>query len=223
MHGRNRCLVGWLAVAVDTAPIPAAAGVVSRRERKKQATRDALQAAALDLVEARGLASVTVEDIAERADVATRTFSNYFSSKEDAVIGWDPGAVGEVLAALAAEPRSDDPVACFHQVLVERFSARATDPEATLRRIRIIKSDPHLLSRMAAKFEEFEQGLIGAMAERTGADPMRDLAPSLVVMVALTACRAALMHWCDQAGRISLEATLRDALRSVTPSSERMA
>jgi AcrR family transcriptional regulator len=105
-------------VAVDTAPIPAARAVVSRRERKKHATRDALEAAALDLVEARGLASVTVEGIAERADVAMRTFFNHFSSKEDAVIGWDPDGVGEVLAALAAEPRSDDPVARLHRVLI---------------------------------------------------------------------------------------------------------
>jgi AcrR family transcriptional regulator len=232
------------AVPVETATVPAApsepaateateatgavapdgaTAVPSRRERKKKATRDALQAAALDLVETRGLASVTVEDIAERADVATRTFFNHFSSKEDAVIGWDPDGVGEVLSALAAEPRSGDPVACLHRVLVEQFSARATEAEATLRRIRLVKSDPQLLSRMAAKFEEFEQGLIWAVAERTGADPAWDLAPSLTVMVALAACRAALVHWCDQAGRVPLEATLSDALRSVTPSTERLA
>ena len=44
----------------------------SRRERKKQATRQALYEAAFVLVEEHGLAAVTVEAIADRADVATR-------------------------------------------------------------------------------------------------------------------------------------------------------
>ena len=43
-----------------------------RRERKKLATRQALQDAALRLVAERGLEQVTVEDISEAADVATR-------------------------------------------------------------------------------------------------------------------------------------------------------
>ena len=45
----------------------------SRRERKKQATRQAIHEAAFTLAEEDGLVGVTVEAIAARADVATRT------------------------------------------------------------------------------------------------------------------------------------------------------
>ena len=70
---------------------PSSSSVEGRRDRKKHATRQALRDAALQLVTERGFANVTVEDIAEAVDVATRTFFNYFPSKEAAVIGADPG------------------------------------------------------------------------------------------------------------------------------------
>src|ERR1017187_2220120 len=69
---------------------------VSLRERKKLATRRSLRRHALDLVAQRGFAHVTVEDIAEAADVSPRTFFNYFPSKEAALFGAYP----ERLAAL---------------------------------------------------------------------------------------------------------------------------
>ncbi len=57
------------------------------RERKKRETRRAINGAALDLVEEKGFAAVTTEEIAARAGVSARTFFNYFPSKEAAVIG----------------------------------------------------------------------------------------------------------------------------------------
>src|ERR1700728_2592841 len=55
------------------------------RERKKLAVRQALGQAALRLAVERGVDHVRIEDIAADADVAVRTFRNYFSSKYDAM------------------------------------------------------------------------------------------------------------------------------------------
>ncbi|HSJ55538.1 MAG TPA: helix-turn-helix domain-containing protein, partial [Anaerolineae bacterium] len=55
---------------------------LSRRERKKLETRQALLVAALDLFRAKGYDAATVEEITEKADVAKGTFFNYFASKE---------------------------------------------------------------------------------------------------------------------------------------------
>src|SRR5579862_6721191 len=78
---------------------------LGRRDRKKNATRRALREAALQLVAERGFAHVTVEDIAQAADVATRTFFNYFPSKESAIIGADPERIAAIRQSLLARPK----------------------------------------------------------------------------------------------------------------------
>lgn len=68
-----------------TAEAPAAGPGL--RERKKRDTANAIEAAAVDLVARFGLAEVTVDSISAQAGVTSRTFFNYYASKEDAVLG----------------------------------------------------------------------------------------------------------------------------------------
>lgn len=81
----------------------------SRRERKKQETRERLLEAAWQRFRAQGYANTTIEEITEAADVAKGTFFNYFESKEvllGEVVSWQ--IRGEVERALTGEdvPRS---------------------------------------------------------------------------------------------------------------------
>jgi AcrR family transcriptional regulator len=55
---------------------------LSRRERKKEETRQKLLEAARSLFHTKGYNATTVEEITERTDVAKGTFFNYFPSKE---------------------------------------------------------------------------------------------------------------------------------------------
>lgn len=55
------------------------------RERKKQRTQHALVEAAMRLFLEQGYQQTTLAQIAEAADISTRTFFSYFASKEDVV------------------------------------------------------------------------------------------------------------------------------------------
>jgi AcrR family transcriptional regulator len=60
---------------------------ISRRERKKEETRQRIFQAAVKLFRERGFEATTVDDITEKADVAKGTFFNYFPRK-DSVLGY---------------------------------------------------------------------------------------------------------------------------------------
>jgi len=55
------------------------------RDRKKQATRQAISNVATRLFVERGYEAVSVADIAHEADVSRKTVFNYFARKEDLV------------------------------------------------------------------------------------------------------------------------------------------
>ena len=57
------------------------------RERHRAATWAALREAAANLALEHGLTGATIDAISARAGVSPRTFFNYFSSKEEAVLG----------------------------------------------------------------------------------------------------------------------------------------
>ncbi|NNN00541.1 MAG: TetR family transcriptional regulator, partial [Acidimicrobiaceae bacterium] len=90
---------------------------VGRRERKRLKTHDELRRAALELSAERGLAKVTVEDIAEAADVSLRTFYDHFPSKEDAIVGFDESRVEHLRMALLERPEEEAPLESLRYVL----------------------------------------------------------------------------------------------------------
>lgn len=60
----------------------------TRRKRKKEAARAKIIATAVDLFSRDGFAHVTVEHIADVADIGKGTIYNYFATKEDIVVAF---------------------------------------------------------------------------------------------------------------------------------------
>jgi AcrR family transcriptional regulator len=71
-----------------TTETPQAERPLSRRERSKNRMHDRLYTAALELFAEQGYERTTIDQIAERADVARGTFFNHFQRKEDLVTTW---------------------------------------------------------------------------------------------------------------------------------------
>ena len=165
------------------------------RERKKLATRLALHRAALQLVAERGLDEVSVEDIADRAEVSPRTFFNYFPSKLDAVVGLDPAMPEQLSTAFAVRPASESPVEAMRAVQRERAREMAGESELWPLRMTVVDAHPVVLQRLIAAFGESERVLADAIAERTGTRVGADVYPTLLASVQGCAMRAALQRW----------------------------
>ena len=165
------------------------------RERKKLATRHALHVAALQLVAERGLDSVSVDEIADRADVSPRTFFNYFSSKDDAVIGLDPAAPQELFDAFSSRPAEESPVEALRAVQRERAEEMGAEPELWPLRMQVIDAHPVLVQRLIAGFSESERMLAEAIAQRTGTEAGVDAYPTLLASVQACVMRTALHRW----------------------------
>ncbi|MGV9413641.1 TetR family transcriptional regulator [Nocardia sp. NPDC003693] len=96
------------------------------RDRKRERTRRALYEAAAELFEARGYEATTVADIAAAAEVGTRTFFNYFASKEELLFPEPDDRVSSAARAIAARTPEERPV----EVLLRALRAAGDDPGA---------------------------------------------------------------------------------------------
>src|SRR6202046_1187261 len=77
------------------------------RERKKLATKQALAPAAMQLAVQRGLENVRVEDITDAVNVSRRTFTNYFSCKEEAIASLNTARFTQAVEALRGRPAGE--------------------------------------------------------------------------------------------------------------------
>jgi AcrR family transcriptional regulator len=179
----------------------------SLRQRKKLATRRSLRRIALDLVAERGFTHVTVDDIAEAAEVSTRTFFNYFPSKEAALSGLAPGQIGALREDILHQAPGQPALNALRAVLARDAQAMAEelrelggDPAGWLRRMKEARGDPHLRSAQAAEMATVERAIAEALAERLGTDPDRDPYPGLLAATASGLFRSSMAFWAASGG-----------------------
>ncbi|AKE88164.1 MULTISPECIES: TetR family transcriptional regulator [Rhodococcus] len=182
------------------------------RDRKKAATRAALVAAAADLARAKGIDGVTADAIAAKAGVSTRTFHNYFASKEEAVLAHLEGLVhswvGRLHSRPAGEPVWDSMEAVARQIVSEPDG----DFVELCSTMELVDQSPALLARRVEMEVRASQLLVEAIAERTGTDPRVDLYPSLVRYAAVSAMKSAVELWlAGTSGAASPEELVRAA------------
>jgi AcrR family transcriptional regulator len=191
-------------------------GTTGLRERKKAATRLALHEAALRLTAQQGLDHVTVEAIADAANVSRRTFSNYFSSKEEALFHGDAERVRRMLQLVRDQPADEAPWTVLSRA-AELLALEADDdpdPSWPVRR-RQLRAHPGLVAHQVAAYTTIESELAAELARRlTGADV--ELRARILAATFLTTLRVATQHWIEQPHG-SLHDTFRRALAHAAP------
>jgi AcrR family transcriptional regulator len=181
------------------------------RERKKAETHQALAKAALDLADRLGPERVTVEAIADAAGVSPRTFFNYFSSKEDAIVGIAPAQSSALLADLLARPEDEPPLDALRAVVLAAAERLQAGGEDWVIRHRLIQKHHSLAVTRAAWFGEVERRMAEEIARRTGLNPGLDVYPALVVSATIGSLRVAIDVWQERGRAGALEALIDDA------------
>lgn len=163
------------------------------RDRRKRITRQALRLSVLELGLKHGLASVSIEAIADRAGVSARTFFNYFDSKEDAAL-LELFQVGDAeLVALSQGPLEDSwrDLTCLFADDLER----ALQDDDFLRFLELQDSNPGLAGRQLATFARFEARVSTALRQRLDPGSEAAVRAPLMVGCCFTAVRVALGGW----------------------------
>ena len=186
------------------------------RERKRLATRRAIQLAAVQLVADNGLDRLTVDEIGRVADISPRTFFNYFPTKEAAIVGDAPSLPDEEFIVGFVEGGGSllDALASLFTEAVERAAA---DRELTQLRREIIKQNPQLFAMRISSMHEFQHEIEMVVLRRLRFEnPELDehaLASraNLTTHVAVGAMRHAWLHWSNDGEGIDLSHRLHES------------
>ncbi|QLJ02616.1 TetR family transcriptional regulator [Streptomyces sp. NEAU-sy36] len=215
-----------------TATEPPTATTEDRRRRKARKTREALATAAVELILERGLAATTVEAIAERADVTRRTFSRYFTGKEDAALDFVRGDGDRINALLRERPAAEPPLPAYRAAVRDWLADRENPAWHVRPRMRrllaLVDSEPALFAAYERIRVDAQEESIRIIAERLDTDDVRDVRPAVVVDAAAGVLTAALRLWArgapdDDSAAADLAALVERAYDALTSEAARAA
>jgi AcrR family transcriptional regulator len=166
------------------------------RERKKVATRQALHEAAVRLAVEHGLDRLTVEAIADAADVSRRTFSNYFPNKEEALLWSDRVRIARLLELVGRRPGDESPWQAMSAAAVDLVDGDTHDPR-WIAQVRLLRRHPALLAQQVAQYADAERALVELVSPRLADAPDARLRARLLAATLLTTLRVAVQQWIE--------------------------
>ena len=184
----------------------------SLRKKHVDRTRQAIIDAAFALFAERGFGATTVDDIAERADVAPRTFFRYFPTKESVLFHDSDTKLETIRERLAerpeGEPASESILAIFRQMADEL----AGDPERAQLICRLsLETEGLLSSRRRQMIDQFSAAIVETVSQREGT-PQDDVALRAMA-AAVVACGATAIHcWFDDGAEGDLQPYIDKAI-----------
>jgi AcrR family transcriptional regulator len=193
------------------------------RERKRRATRRAIQVATLDLAAERGLEKVTVDEISRIADISPRTFFNYFASKEAALLGDGPELPDEHQVELFVHAGVEESLLDGLAVLLASSADGASGDAALMHQRRsLLKQYPELFAQRMAAMRHFEEELTEVVTRRLVLDDpalernayLAKNKARLVTLVAFAAIKHAWGCWATD-GSLPLSIRMQDSFRQL--------
>lgn len=179
-----------------------ASNEIGLRERKRQATKRSIQRAVLSLSAERGFENVTVEEVSREADVAPRTFFNYFPTKEAALIGDVPqGPAQEYVDQFLAGQPHGELFADLGELMAAQLAGFNGDRELHQLRHCVFRDSPHLAKLHFTNLRDMEDRFAALIRTRVEADAksrgqaVTEADAWLLSNIASATMRAAFMAW----------------------------
>ncbi len=179
------------------------------RETKKAATRRSLARAVLRLASVDGIERVTIDAVAAEAGVSVRTFHNYFSGKEDALLYYVSSLLDSVADAIDARPDGESLWDSMRIAMTEiACTSETAEPSEFVTMFRLLDTEPTLVAHsnridlVGTATDRLERSF-----RRRGEDPTK-LYPHLACGAAISAVRTALDFWARRDTTIELREVL---------------
>ncbi len=183
------------------------------RERKKRETRRALGIAAMRLAMEQGPDNVIVEDIAARAGVSPRTFSNYFGSKHEAICALAMERGRQTGAALRSRPAGEPLLDAIANAVLEPYAGRDDPPDRDwVEGVRLVVRSPALQGEYLRTQYATQQALAEAIADRIGIDLATDMFPAVLAGAVTAATHVAMDRWLRSDPPVALRPLVRQAI-----------
>jgi AcrR family transcriptional regulator len=177
--------------------------IESLRERKKSATRKAIEDAAWELFSERGYAATSVDDIAERAGVAPRTFFRYFPTKGDVLYGEIDEAIAVFSAAFRSRPPGEpilSTIVAANAAVTAAFEKDRNDRTRMMQRF-TLQRDAGLDDIGESVRQRFAKVTADLVREREAGRPDAELRARLVASVLMTTKGVANDYWLERGGK----------------------
>jgi AcrR family transcriptional regulator len=185
---------------------------VGLRERKKRSAMRRIQEVAVDLFDERGFEDVTIEQIAEAAEVSPSSVYRYFGTKEQVVLGDEVDV--DLFDAIEAELATHPPVEAMRRALTTVVPQIFDGHELGKRKTRYAFEEPALRAALLGQTDALTRRVAEALARASGraAD---ELEPQVIASMLMTAMMTAARHWHARGYRDSIVDELERALAIV--------
>ncbi len=174
------------------------------RERKKEATRRALLAAANIRFHLAGFEATTIDEVCQDIGVSRRTFFRYFPDKESLAFPHRRERLERFVSLLENSPASESPVSGLRRI-AQMFAKEYTqNRDALVAQQRLVQTAPALLARENEIDRDWENGMAQAFRNRAGGGADGELRARVLAGAAIGVIRATMRHWFASGGKADL-------------------
>lgn len=175
-----------------------------RTGRQPVSSRADIEHAAFRLFDERGFDNTTIDDIAQAAGIARRTFFSYFTTKNDVPWGSFLAELGRMRDFLDTIDAATPVMEAIRIAVLDFNTVPASEQPWHRRRLALILSTPALQAHSTLRYAEWRQVVNEFVARRLG-DPEHSLTVQTIGYTCLGAAVAAYEAWLREEGSDLLE------------------